>query len=106
MHAMADSTSFERRAQAGRWLRDAHESRGMNSAELARRLGVKAQTLSHWETGRYWVPDEAAREIAVILGMSEVEVRRGLGLYVPGELEGLPVQPTEIDTIAAIQRDV
>ncbi len=38
---------------AGAWVRRLRERSGLSQAAFARRLGVRQQTVSEWETGRY-----------------------------------------------------
>lgn len=35
------------------WVRELRERSGLSQAAFARRLGVRQQTVSEWETGRY-----------------------------------------------------
>ena len=35
------------------WIRKLRERSGLSQAAFARRLGVRQQTVSEWETGRY-----------------------------------------------------
>ncbi|MCY3601477.1 MAG: helix-turn-helix domain-containing protein [Chloroflexi bacterium] len=35
------------------WVRNLRERSGLSQAAFARRLGVRQQTVSEWETGRY-----------------------------------------------------
>ena len=37
----------------GAWVRRLREQSGLSQAAFARRLGVRQQTVSEWETGRY-----------------------------------------------------
>ena len=37
----------------GAWIRELRERSGLSQAAFARRLGVRQQTVSEWETGRY-----------------------------------------------------
>ena len=37
----------------GAWIRDLRERSGLSQAAFARRLGVRQQTVSEWETGHY-----------------------------------------------------
>jgi transcriptional regulator with XRE-family HTH domain len=60
---------------------------------LARDLGVSQQSLSGYERGVSRVPDDVAARLAKLWGYSEVEVRRHLGLYVPGAERGDPIAP-------------
>lgn len=74
----------EQQEAAGRWLRDTREQRGYaTAAELARRLAVSPALISRYETGLSAVSDDRAEQIAEALGMDLMEVRRGLGLWVP-----------------------
>ena len=38
---------------ADEWIRHLRERSGLSQAAFARRLGVRQQTVSEWETGRY-----------------------------------------------------
>ena len=38
---------------ANAWVRDLRRRSGLSQAAFARRLGVRQQTVSDWETGRY-----------------------------------------------------
>jgi DNA-binding transcriptional regulator YdaS (Cro superfamily) len=40
----------------------------ITGAELARKLGVSKQIVSHWKVGRYRVPAERCREIEQLTG--------------------------------------
>lgn len=65
----------------------------MSVRGLARELDVAAQSVHNWETGKMGVSDERAAQMADVFGMPEIEVRRGLGLWVPedsGEAEPEP----------------
>ena len=37
----------------GAWIRELRERSGLSQAAFASRLGVRQQTVSEWETGRY-----------------------------------------------------
>ena len=39
--------------RTGAWVRRLRERSGLSQAAFARRLGVRQQTVSEWETGRY-----------------------------------------------------
>jgi transcriptional regulator with XRE-family HTH domain len=83
-------------------LREQRERRGITSqAELARRLGWDKTLINNYETRGTTVPDARAEQLADFFGMDIVEVRRGLGLWVPpADREG----PTETDEDALIER--
>lgn len=54
----------------GTWIRELRERSGLSQAAFARRLGVRQQTVSEWETGRY-APRGAS---LTVLRMFEEEV--------------------------------
>lgn len=75
-----------RQRQAGLWLRQSRISRGYESAgEFARVLEIDPSMVSRYERGMSEVSDERAEQIAEILRMDIIDVRRGLGLWVPSE---------------------
>lgn len=77
---------LDRRVAAAKWLRETREARGYSTAgAFARALGIERYQLSNWETGRSAIGDDDAARIAETLGMPEIQVRRGLGLWVPRE---------------------
>lgn len=76
----------DRLEAAGRWLRRARERRGYHTAaDFARALQVDQSLISRYERGISAVGDERAEQIAHVLGMEIVEVRSGLGLWIPPE---------------------
>jgi len=74
------------RLRAGEWLRAQRERRGfVSAAELGRAIGTTKEVIWSYEKGRASVPDERAEQIAEALEMDLIDVRRGLGLWVPRE---------------------
>ena len=51
-------------------IRELREARGINQSELAQILGVRQNTLSTWETGRYEPDGEMLKKIAAALNVS------------------------------------
>src|SRR5215472_15303601 len=97
MRGMAtDETRRERLATAGRWLVKQRSlvGRYATAAEFARALGTSAANVSNYETGKAEVSDDMAERIADVLGLPILDVRRGLGLWVPKA--GEPVQPQSL----------
>ena len=83
------STRREQLEAAGRWLRQERERRGFATVKaFAERLGVDPSMASNYERGIHAVTDERAEQIAGLFDMPVVDVRRGLGLWVP-EMVGL-----------------
>jgi transcriptional regulator with XRE-family HTH domain len=79
---------------AGRWLRGARERRGyQTAADFARDLQVDQSLISRYERGISAVGDERAEQIAQVLRMDIVDVRRGLGLWIPRESASRAAHP-------------
>lgn len=72
-----------RLAQAGQWLHEQREGRGLSARDLAEKLSVYPQSVYNWEAGKFAVDDDRAEQLAVVFGMDIIEVRRNLGLWVP-----------------------
>lgn len=72
---------------AGRWLVEKRSLVGRydTAADFARALDITPARLSSYERGISLVDDDMAQRIADVLGMSIIEVRKGLGLWVPPE---------------------
>jgi transcriptional regulator with XRE-family HTH domain len=77
----------ERLREAGAWLRTQRETRGWSGTELARLLEVNQVRVSSYENGRNEVPSEIAERLAAVLGLSLIEIRKNLGLWVPADSE-------------------
>lgn len=75
----------ERLEDAGRWLRDQRERRGLSVREFASKLDVSTPVVYDWQNGKMGVSDERAAQIADVLDMPEIDVRRGLRLWVPDD---------------------
>lgn len=67
----APSEKAELRKEAGRWLKDRREARGLSQRELAELVGVEYYTfVSQLETGRGRIPSDKYRAWAEALGMN------------------------------------
>lgn len=98
---------LDRRVAAAKWLRETRERRGYATAgQFASALGIERYQLSNWETGRSSIDDEQAELIARVLNMDIIEVRRGLGLWVPDDAQSKSSddssQPSATDPLAII----
>jgi len=83
---------------AGRWLRGARERRGyQTAADFARALQVDQSLISRYERGLSAVGDERAEQIAQVLRMDIVDVRSGLGLWVPRASAAGAARPATAD---------
>ena len=92
--------------EAGRWLRRARERRGYRTAaDFARVLQVDQSLVSRYERGISAVGDERAEQIAQILRMDIIDVRSGLGLWVPRESDGARADDSELHDLIAQAED-
>jgi transcriptional regulator with XRE-family HTH domain len=92
------ATKRDRLEAAGRWLRDARERRGYaTAADFARALRVDQSLVSRYERGLSAVGDERAEQIAQVLRMDIVDVRGGLGLWVPRDAATRPAAPGDAE---------
>jgi transcriptional regulator with XRE-family HTH domain len=68
------SDTVELRREAGRWLRDRREGRGLSQRQLAEMVGTEYYTfISQLETGRGRIPPDKYRVWAEALGMTPRE---------------------------------
>lgn len=103
---MDQDQKLARQRQAGLWLRRARTSHGFESAgELARALEVDPSVVSRYERGLGGVPDDRAEQIAKVLRLPVIEVRRGLGLWVPDDAAETDREPEEL-TAADVARQI
>lgn len=89
------SGDHDPRARAGRWLRSTREQAGYSASEFAQAIGAHQTSVSNYETGRSAVPEAKLDAIAQALRLTLIDVRRGLGLWVPDGLEPRTVTPEE-----------
>ena len=82
---LSQSGVLELRQQAGRWLKELRESRGLSQRGLAAQVGAEYYTfISQLETGRGRVPPDRYRTWAAALGVdAAVFVRELLRFYDP-----------------------
>lgn len=82
-----DTTRAERLQAAGMWLRTQREMRGWSGSDLARKLGINQVRVSAYERGQYEVPNEVADQLAAVLELAVLDVRKHLGLWVPSDTD-------------------
>ena len=75
----------EKLARAGAWLRRSRSRRYPKAADFARALDIGTSLLSRYETGSSEVPDDRAEDIADVLGLDVIAVRRGREKWVPDD---------------------
>lgn len=74
----------------------------MSVRQLAGKLDVATQVVYDWQNGKNAVSDENAARLAELWGMSEVAVRRNLGLWVPGDTP----EPDADEDVLEYRRDI
>lgn len=74
----------------GAWLARQMERRNTSVQQLAEALGVTGKTIYYWRDDKTAVSEERVPRLAEVLGVSEVEARRGLGYWVPDPGESVP----------------
>lgn len=89
----------DRLQTAGEWLAAARGQAHLTQKQLAALLGISGAHVSNYERGISAFPDDQTKRLADALGRDELDVRRGLGMYVPGDLDQY------VDVPAAILRD-
>lgn len=77
--------SFHMAQSKGEWLTRNMERRDISARQVAQVLGVTTKTVYDWLSGKTAVSEERVPRLAEILGVSELEARRGLGYWVPAE---------------------
>lgn len=72
---------------AGDWLRSELDRKRITVRDAADSMGLRAtQTIYAWMSGKAAPTDEAAANLAALLQIPEVEVRRRFGLWVPQQM--------------------
>lgn len=99
-----DVDQQELQRHAGQWLREARQNAKITSRDFAYALGISTAQLSNYELGKHRFTDERAEQIAGALRLPIVDVRLGLGLWVPDGLEPRTMTPEEAITADASLR--
>ncbi|MCK9929994.1 helix-turn-helix domain-containing protein [Frankia sp. Mgl5] len=110
---IAESPRARRLREGGHWLREQREQRGWTGRHLASLVGITPTQISNYERGKDGIDDERAEGIARALNMNIIDVRRGLGLWLPEGTEATPrpsVAPEDAiradETLTADQREL
>lgn len=95
------------RPKPGVWLMHQMERKQLSARQLADTLGIATQTVYSWQNGKTTVNEDRVPRLASVLGISEVEARRGLGYWTPEDSEPQPVRNAgELDEILGDLTDV
>lgn len=78
----------------GTWLTRQMERKDISVRHLAEALGVTGKTVYDWRDDRTAISEGRIPRLAAVLGVSEIEARRGVGYWVP---EGALPSPAELD---------
>lgn len=68
---------------AGAWLTRQMERRSISVRHMAAQMNVADKTVYDWRGDRGVISEERVPLLAQVLGMTEIETRRGLGFWVP-----------------------
>ena len=77
-----------RMATRGDWLKSHMDRRQISVRQLADALQVTSKTIYDWRDDRTAISEERVPRLAEVLGVSELEARRGLGFWVPEATPG------------------
>lgn len=104
---MSDPAQTPPSPSAGAWLIRQMERRSISVQHVAEALSVTEKTVYYWRNGKTTVSEERVPRLASVLGVSEIEARRGLGYWVPEGSEPEPVKDAgELDEILRDLTDV
>lgn len=85
---------------AGEWLRQELSRRGISVRAATEAVGLKAtQAVYAWMSDKAAPTDDAAAKLAALLDMSEIDVRRRFGLWVP-DVNGAAAPRADLGEIA------
>lgn len=88
------------RPTAGAWLSHQMERKDISVRRIADALDVTTQTVYDWRGDRASVSEARVPKLADLLGVTEIDARRGLGYWVPEDSEPQPVRDAgELDEI-------
>lgn len=73
------------RPAPGAWLTGQMERKGISVRRIAEAMDVTTQTVYDWRGDRASVSEARVPLLAQVLGMTEIEARRGLSYWVPDE---------------------
>ncbi|HEY9371983.1 helix-turn-helix transcriptional regulator [Streptomyces sp.] len=77
----------------GTWLALQMERRQISVRQIADAMEVTTQTVYGWQNDRAAINEARVPRLAEVLGVSELEARRGLGYWVPDETT--PARPAK-----------
>lgn len=84
----------------GEWLVRQMERRGIGVRQVADALEVTTQTVYGWQNSKTVINEDRVPRLAETLGISVIEARRGLGLWVPDGVE----TTLEVDELEAAEK--
>lgn len=98
--AHVERDSFHMTDGKGEWLTRQMDRADVSVRQAADALGVTTKTVYEWLNGKTAVSEERVPRLAEVLGVSEIEARRGLGYWVPAD------EPTSIAVPGALDRQL
>lgn len=88
----------------GDWLKRQMARRDISVRQIADALDVTTQTVYGWQNSKTVISEDRVPRLAEMLGISEIEARRGLGYWVPDE--GMVEQSSEDEDEDEIDRQL
>jgi transcriptional regulator with XRE-family HTH domain len=89
----------------GEWLTRQMERENVSVRLVAEALGVTTKTVYDWQGGKTAISEERIPRLAEVLGVSELQARRGLGFWVPDESAAAHAgREDEIDAALEVMR--
>lgn len=80
---MSNSSASLPNESPGQWLTRQMERKDLGVRQLARALDVTEKAIYEWRGDRTAISEVRVSKLAEVLGVSELEARRGLGYWVP-----------------------
>lgn len=109
-HVERDSFHMTTESKGG-WLTRQMERESASVRRVADAMGVTTKTVYEWLNGKTAVSEERVPRLAEVLGVSEIEARRGLGYWVPADEPAVIAVPGALDRqlrreMAELQQDL
>lgn len=89
----------------GEWLTRQMERRDISVRQLADAMDVTTKAVHDWRGGKTAVSEERVPRLASVLGISEVDARRGLGYWVPNE-SAPPAETVSVEELQQLREQV
>lgn len=82
------------------------DRRGASVRQIAEALEVTTKTVYDWQSGKTAISEERVPRLAEVLGVTELQARRGLGFWVPERDEKPPAVDRRLDEMETLARSL